>query len=186
MSKKLIIFDCFGVIFEDIAPAFLKRYLDDEKALKIKDELFSPADLGKISYEQLLDNLAKCLMLDKEKMLTEWNSMLRPRLSIIPTVEALGEKYDVILLSNAPSDLVEEAFEEHNLTRLFKRLFISYKLGLAKPDKEIYLHCVREMDTDYDEIYMVDDNIVNLKKLHEIGINAIHYQGDDSVFDFLL
>ena len=47
MKNKLVIFDCFGVIFEEVAPTFLKKFLAEDKALIIKEELFVPADLGK-------------------------------------------------------------------------------------------------------------------------------------------
>lgn len=186
MTKKLIIFDCFGVIFEEVAPVFLKKFLAEDKALVIKDELFVPADLGKITYDELLTNMARVLEVDKNKMIEEWNSMFILRKSILPVVEALGNRHDVILLSNAPLGVVEEAFEKNGLTPLFKKMFISCNLGLAKPDKEIYLHCVREMKKSYDEIYMIDDNWGNLEHLPEIGITPIYYKGDDSVLEALM
>lgn len=186
MTKKLIIFDCFGVVFEEVAPTFLKRYIPDEKALIIKEKLFVPADLGKISYDELLTNMAEAIGMDKTEMIREWNSMFILREAILPYIKALGEKHDVILLSNAPLGVVEEQFEKHGLAPLFKRMFISCNLGLAKPDKEIYLHCIREMGKAYDEVYMVDDNWSNLGHLPEIGITPIHYLRDDSVFEKLM
>lgn len=186
MAEKLIIFDCFGVIFEEIAPTFLKKYLADDKATVIKEELFVPADLGQISYDELLTNMAGALDLDKAEMTEEWNSMFILRKSILPVIKALGERHDVVLLSNAPLGVVEEHFEKHGLTPLFKKMFISCNLGLAKPDKEIYLHCVREMGKAYDEVYMIDDSLINLEHLPEIGITPIHYKKDNSVLEALL
>lgn len=186
MADKLIIFDCFGVIFEEVAPTFLKKYLVEDKALIIKEELFVPADLGKISYDELLTNMARVLEVDKAEMTKEWNSMFLLRESILPVIRSLSEKHDVVLLSNAPLGVVEEQFEKHGLTPLFKRMFISCNLGLAKPDKEIYLHCIREMGKDYDEVYMIDDSLANLEHLPEIGITPIHYKKDDSVLKALM
>ncbi|MBE6773824.1 MAG: HAD family hydrolase [Ruminococcaceae bacterium] len=186
MAEKLIIFDCFGVIFEEVAPTFLKKFLAEDKALIIKEELFVPADLGQITYDELLTNMARVLEVDKAEMTEEWNAMFILRKSILPVIKALGKKHDVILLSNAPLGVVEEAFEKHGLTPLFKRMFISCNLGLAKPDKEIYLHCVREMGKNYDEIYMIDDNWSNLEHLPEIGITPVHFKGDDSLLEMLI
>ncbi len=186
MADKLIIFDCFGVIFEEVAPVFLKKFLAEDKALVIKDELFVPADLGKITYDELLTNMAKVLEVDKDEMIKEWNSMFILRESILSVIKELGEKHDVILLSNAPFGVVEEQFENHGITPLFKRMFVSCNIGLAKPDKEIYLHCVGEMGRTYDEVYMIDDNWGNLEHLPEIGITPIHYKGDDSVLEALM
>lgn len=186
MAKKLIIFDCFGVIFEEVAPTFLRKFLAEDKALVIKEELFVPADLGKITYDELLTNMARVLEVDKDEMIKEWNAMFILRKSILPYIKALGEKHDVILLSNAPLGVVEEAFEKHSLTPLFRKMFISCNLGLAKPDKAIYQHCVKEMGKNYDEIYMIDDNWNNLNQLPEIGITPVHFKGDDSVLEKLM
>lgn len=186
MKNKLIIFDCFGVIFEEVAPTFLKKYLTADKAEILKEELFVPADLGQISYDELLTNMARVLGADKAKMTEEWNSMFILRESILPVIKALGERHDVILLSNAPYGVVEAQFEKHGLAPLFKRMFISCNLGLAKPDKAIYLHAVSEMGGKYDEIYMIDDNWSNLEHLPEIGITPIHYKRDDKVLEALM
>lgn len=186
MSDKLIIFDCFGVIFEEVAPTFLKKYLAADKADIIKEELFVPADLGQISYDELLTNMARVLGADKAQMTEEWNSMFILRKSILPVIKALGERHDVILLSNAPYGVVENQFEKHGLAPLFKRIFISCNIGLAKPDKAIYLHAVSEMKKSYDEIYMIDDSLANLEHLPEIGIIPVHYKKDDSVLEALM
>ena len=58
MHNRLVIFDCFGVIFGEVAPLFLRKYLSDEEADAIKDKIFVPADLGQITYDELLDTLA--------------------------------------------------------------------------------------------------------------------------------
>ena len=181
MAEKLIIFDCFGVIFEEVAPTFLKKFLAEDKALSIKDDLFVPADLGKITYDELLTNMARVLEVDKAEMIKEWNAMFILRKSILPYIKKLGEKHDVILLSNAPLGVVEDAFEKHGLTPLFRKMFISCNLGLAKPDKAIYQHCVSEMGKAYDEIYMIDDNLGNLSFLPEIGITPVHFRSIDDI-----
>ena len=54
MKNRLIIFDCFGVIFEEVAHVFLKRHLPTETVDEIKDKLFVPADLGLVTHEELL------------------------------------------------------------------------------------------------------------------------------------
>lgn len=185
MKSKLIIFDCFGVIFDDVAPVFLKKYLSEEKALSLKEELFVPADLGEITYDELLSNMASALNLDKEQMTAEWHTLFRVKAEIPPIIEKLKESADICLLSNAPLGVIEHQFEKHQLSSLFNRIFVSCNLKMVKPNPEIYLHCVREMEKDYDEIYMIDDNWSNLSVLPEIGITPIHFKGTHSL-DFLL
>ena len=55
---------------------------------------------------------------------------------------------------------------------------------MAKPDPAIYQYAVAQMNKEYDEIYMIDDNIANVENLHKIGINGIQYKNLESL-DFL-
>ena len=54
---------------------------------------------------------------------------------------------------------------------------ISCYLRMAKPDPAIYQYAVSQMGKEYDEIFMIDDNIKNVENLHEIGIKGIQYNG---------
>ena len=176
MKNKLVIFDCFGVIFEEIAPPFFRKHFDEETAAVLKDKFFIPADLGEITREELFDSMSRELDMDKDYILSEWDKLIQLREYMIPEIEKIGQKADVALLSNAPLGFVEELFEKNNLTRLFDKMFISCNLKIAKPDPEIYLHCVNSFGKDYEEIYMIDDSIKNVEKLNEIGIIGIHFK----------
>ena len=57
MAETLVIFDCFGVIMNEVAPVFLKKFLSADKADTIKEELFVPADMGQVTYDELLQNM---------------------------------------------------------------------------------------------------------------------------------
>ncbi len=176
MKKRLIIFDCFGVIFGEVAPVFFKRHFPPEVAPVLKDKYFIPADLGLVTYDELFDNMAKELSMNKEDILTEWNSIIHLNEEIIPVIKELKKDSDVILLSNAVESFVEGLFEKYSLNELFDRIFISCYLKMAKPDPAIYQYAVSQMNKEYDEIYMIDDNIKNVENLHEIGINGIQYK----------
>lgn len=176
MKKRLIIFDCFGVIFGEVAPVFFKRHFPPEVAPALKDKYFIPADLGLVTYDELFDNMAKELNMNKEDILTEWNSIIHLNEEIIPVIKELKKDSDVILLSNAVESFVEGLFDKYSLNELFDRIFISCYLKMAKPDPAIYQYAVSQMNKKYDEIYMIDDNIKNVENLHEIGIKGIQYK----------
>ena len=140
MNNTLIIFDCFGVIFEDIAPPFLRKHLPEGEADCIKEKLFNPADLGEVSYGELLKNMSEALSMDYEKMVEEWNSMFILKKDTVDYIRKIKDKADVVLLSNAPESVVENLFEKHGIEDLFLELFVSYKLGIAKLDPKEKLH----------------------------------------------
>lgn len=185
MKNRLIIFDCFGVIFDDIAPPFMRKYLPEDEADIMKEKLFGPADLGEVTYDELLSNLAEALKLDKEEMTKEWENLFRPKEETVAFIERLQGKADIALLSNAPLGVIENQFSKHNLFPLFDKVFVSCNLKMAKPDPKIYLHCVSSFNKVYEEIYMIDDNINNLSFLPEIGITPVHFK-EVTDLEFLL
>lgn len=176
MKNRLIIFDCFGVIFDEVAPVFIKKYLPEGQAEILKEELFVPADMGDITYDELLTNMARSLNLDKDAMTKDWESLFRPKEETVTFLKSLQGKADIALLSNAPLGVIEKQFERHGLFPLFNKIFVSCNLKMAKPDPKIYLHCVSEFKKVYEEIYMIDDNLTNLRFLPEIGITPIHFK----------
>ncbi len=181
MKNRLIIFDCFGVIFDEIAPVFFRNHFEAETAARLKDKFFVPADRGEITREELFDLMSAELGMKKEDILSEWEKLICLRTYMVPVIEKLGETADIALLSNAPTGFVEKLFEENNLTRLFDKIFVSSALKMAKPDAEIYLHCVSSFDKEYDEIFMIDDSVKNLEKLPEIGITPVLFTDVDSM-----
>lgn len=181
MKKKLVIFDCFGVIMNEVAPVFLKKHLPADKADIIKEELFQPADRGEVTYEELLDNMSKVLNMPMEKLLPEWEALFVLREEIVPEIEKLRETADIALLSNAPLGVVEGILDRFELWRLFDHVVISCNVKMAKPDEKIYQHCISLFEKDFDKIYMIDDNLVNLEHLPKIGITPIHYRGVDDL-----
>ena len=176
MHDKLVIFDCFGVIMGDVAPVFLRKYLTKEVADPLKEELFVPADLGKVTYDELLTNMANALGLDKDEMTAEWEKLFVLQQEIVPVIRKLREKADIALLSNAPLGVVEGLLDRYSLWDLFDETVISCNVKMAKPDERIYKHCISLFNKKYDKIYMVDDNLVNLEHLPSIGITPIHYR----------
>ncbi len=175
MKNKLIIFDCFGVIFGEIAPVFFSRHFEGDEAAKLKDKYFIPADMGLINREELFTLMAEELSMEKQAILDEWEELIRLNENMPPVIEALGKKYDIALLSNAPTGFVENLMKEHNLEHLFDKMFVSSALKMAKPDPAIYRHCVCAFEKNYDEIFMIDDNLKNLEVLPELGIKGIHF-----------
>lgn len=184
-KKRLIIFDCFGVIFGEVAPIFFKRHCSPEQAPILKDKFFIPADLGLVTFDELFDSISEELGIPKDDILNEWNSLVRLNEPIVPVIEELRKTADIALLSNALPGFVEKIFDEHNLTRLFDRMVISCNIKMAKPDPEIYRYCVSQFGKEYDEIFMIDDNLANLEPLPALGIKPVHFTDIENMLKVL-
>lgn len=179
--NKLIIFDCFGVIFDEIAPVLFSRYLPEDRAAAVKDKIFVPADKGQLTYEQIFEKISEELGISKDSVRKEWDELINLRHEIIPVIENLRKTADIALLSNAPLGFVEMLFDRYGLASLFDRTVISCNVKMAKPDPEIYRYCVSLFNKEYDEIYMIDDNIKNLAHLSELGITPILFTDTETL-----
>lgn len=181
MKDTLIIFDCFGVIFEDVAPPFLKKFLPEDKANEVKEKLFPPADRGDISYDTLLSDLAKALSLPRNELEEQWNRMFVLKEDTVSLIKQLKGRYTLALLSNAPEGIVEELFEKYGLTEHFDKIFVSYKHRLVKPQRKFYELCVSSFEKKFEKVYMIDDNKTNLDGLEEIGITPLLFESAEDI-----
>lgn len=185
MKNRLIIFDCFGVIFDEIAPVFFSKYLPSDRAAEVKERIFVPADLGIMPYEQIFKEISKELNIPEKDILKEWEGLIHLNEAMVPVIKKLGETADIALLSNAPLGFVEKIFKGHSLENLFDKMFISCNIKMAKPDPKIYNYCVSQFEKEYDNIYMIDDNIKNLEHLPEQGITPILFTDIESMLSQL-
>lgn len=176
MKKNLIIFDCFGVIFGEVAPLFLRKFLPEKEADALKEKLFVPADLGQVSYDELMTDMAKALGMTKQEMIPQWEELFVLKEEIVPVIKELGKNNNIALLSNAPLGVVEGLLDKYALWDLFDKIVISCNVKMAKPDIAIYKYCISLFEGEYEKIYMIDDNLVNLQHLPSIGITPIHYR----------
>ena len=132
--------------------------------------------MGEVTYDELLSNMAKAIGITKEEMIPQWEELFVLREEIVPVIKKLRQKDDIALLSNAPLGVVEGILDKYALWDLFDKTVISSNVKMAKPDTAIYKYCISLFDKQYDKIYMIDDNMVNLKHLPSIGITPIHYK----------
>lgn len=99
--------------------------------------------------------------------------------SRVEWILSLREKYKVYLLSNISEDswtICKERFEAsgHTLEECFDKVFLSYELRLAKPDKRIYQAVENATGLVPIETLYYDDSIENIDAGHHRGYRCIH------------
>jgi putative hydrolase of the HAD superfamily len=68
---------------------------------------------------------------------------------------------------------------EWGLAGMFDVTFLSYQLGLVKPDPEIFDHVASELGVDPTNIFFLDDNAINVEQAVALGFDAVRVQGVD-------
>ena len=81
---------------------------------------------------------------------------------------------EVCLLSNALPNL----FDAAKGLAADDKIFVSYELGLLKPDAEIYKQVLRLLKAKPEEVVFIDDKLKNVEAAKSIGINGIVFNKD--------
>ena len=185
--SKLFIFDFFGVLSGEIANRFFLNHFNPDIALKIKDKFFKPADVGLISFVEVLNNISKELGMDYNDIYEEFKGYGKINDELFKYILKLKKNKNnhIALLSNAPKDLHKLLYSQINFDDYFEKAYISGQQGISKPDLKIYELCVNSFNQKFDEIYMIDDSIKNLKDLDKINIKGILYTSNEELFEIL-
>ncbi|MGC8626826.1 MAG: HAD family hydrolase [Acidimicrobiales bacterium] len=63
------------------------------------------------------------------------------------------------------------------LAGLFDRAFLSYELGMVKPDHEIFEHVVHSLGAPPERVVLLDDNQLNVQGARAVGLTAVQVRG---------
>lgn len=201
-SVKNIIFDLGGVIinidfqytFEAFARLGNTDILETLKLFK-ENKIFERYEKGEWSDEELRDLLRKELhtSASDDQIDAAWNALL---LDIpgerIDLILKLKDTYNIFLLSNTNdihirkvNEILEEASGIKTLDHLFHKAYYSYKIGMSKPDVEIYEFVLREQGLLPHETVFLDDNKDNVEGAKAAGILALHVANPSNVLELL-
>ncbi len=186
--KNLIIFDCFGVLTSELAPVWFGKRFEPQQAKELKERYFGNADLGGKTINELMDDLARGLNIDRAVIIREFTEIFSLNVELLNYIRGLKRDRndcDIALLSNAPKGLVESINKKYGLHRCFDKTFVSWQYGTAKPDRRFYEICINGMGAEYVKIFMIDDNQINLKGLSEMGITPVLFTNNTELFALL-
>ena len=180
MDVNTIVFDLGGVIIDLNVPrcvANFKRLIGEENVrniLGIDDEgegvvavsaatkqIMHDYEYGNISTEAFLETLRQYSVPGTtiEDLRAAWMSMIdelpQERLDYIAALRQVG--YKTVLLSNSNAQHWDPIWEQYHLGAYFDYVFASHHLHMAKPNREIFEHVVREADIDCTHTIYVDD-----------------------------
>ena len=183
MKKNLLVFDCFGVVYNEVAPFVTREFLPPEEAERLKERDCPSADLGLLTLDELLEKWAKELGTTKQHLKELWLSFVKPKEETVKRLKELKSHYDLVLLSNAPQGFVEEEFRKSGNDSLFKKIYVSSAIGMAKPNRDIYEYVQNDQGEEYSIFTMIDDNPKNLVEPKKLGWKTILFQGVESLKD---
>ena len=101
-------------------------------------------------------------------------------------VSSVMEPVRTGVLSNTNKLHWEHQLDAEVIRELFDHRFLSYQLGLVKPDEAIFQRVVAELEVDAGDVLFVDDNQLNVDGARRAGLDAHLAQGVDDARRILL
>jgi len=185
MNIRLLLFDLGGVLY-DIDHARTAKALNSAVAsnhspiifsLEKADPVFAQYDSGQLSTDDFILKLQTTygMRAEKEEILHAWNAML---IGLYPDSVALAstlsKQMPIALLSNINECHHQRIANECSpLFDCFHHVFLSYTLGMKKPDAEIFHHVMHATGYSADEILFFDDTPANCSVAQNLGMHAI-------------
>jgi FMN phosphatase YigB (HAD superfamily) len=200
-SIEAIIFDLGGVIlnidYQKPVEAFKTLGIQDFSqhfAQHGQTSLLDDYETGRISSDDFLVEIQKLTgpKVSRRQIIEAWNSILldlpEERLHLL---EEAAASHRIFLLSNT-NDLHIEQFntyliEEHQIPSLepfFEGLYLSYELGLRKPEPEIFRHVLEDAGLNPSTTLFIDDSKQHIESAQKLGIHA-HWLPPGTLADFL-
>lgn len=84
-------------------------------------------------------------------------------------------------LSNGIPEAMAHIRAKRPLEPWFDTVVVSYEVGVAKPDPRIYRICLSRLGVPPERALFVDDREDNLEAAARLGIETLHFTGDDAV-----
>lgn len=197
-KPEAIIFDLGGVIYDidyqRTIDAFIALGADPKKVLysqAMQSDLFDAYETGKVSSDYFLEELQREIpnKIGKEEIQTAWNAILigQPahRLEFLKQVRA---QIPIFLLSNTNALHIEQIHSElfiqfgvSSYDAFFEGVFLSYELGLRKPNVETFQEVIRRIGVNPATTLFIDDSPQHLVGAQQAGLATYHHTNGDIV-----
>ena len=179
--KKLLLFDCFGVVMREVAPYWFRRYYTPEEADRIKEEMMHDGDVGAVPDDELYRRLGETVGVPGDVIRREWEELVIPNPATISLIRRLKSRYRVVLLSNAMSGYLRYALDKCGIADLFDDVIVSAEVKLVKPDPAIFKLALDRAGVDAKNALMIDDVGKNLDGARAVGIDGFLFRGADGL-----
>ena len=188
MKYKLIIVDLGNVLINFnhwiAANKFIKfslSSLDDIRNLLFDSPLLHNFENGEMTPEDFFLAVREELALDidYDRFLPIWNEIFyltSDNLQVYKLLQTLRGQSKIILLSNINQLHFEYLKENFNVFGRFDRLVLSYKIGLRKPESEIFQYTLDLFSIPAEQAFYIDDREDLIAQARRLSIAGVTFK----------
>lgn len=185
---KTILFDFGGVIVNLGDPnsssfnaqTFVKLFAISEKV--VKTAWFNPWQdykrglISEDDFWQRYLTIAKSPRIDIKLAKQTFRTLTTVNKEVLELSTEWRNNFRLAILSNISYEWLDFSEQSFHLSHYFHPIIASYKLGIAKPEKEIYEYALKKLETQPQEIVFIDNMSKNLPVARKLGIKTILYK----------
>jgi len=158
---------------EGLAPDALEQLFRDDPVVRA---FLIDAERGRVSQGELEIVLGNALGIDSVGLLGRVAADLRPCQPVLDLAEHARTAGTIVgVLSNSWGTDTHDVYDTYNLDDRFDSVVISDKVGMRKPDEDIYLLMVDKLGVAPADCVFVDDTPANLSPAQALGMAVVHF-----------
>src|SRR6056297_3468943 len=173
---KALIFDFYGVICYEVGSNWYKSRPPKELVAELKEKYDAPSDIGAISEEEFFAGIAPAVSSSAKEVRLEWVNASKIDTDLVEYIKQLKQGYKIAICSNTAPKIFRETLQTNEIEDLFDVVVSSSEVKMVKPNPNIYLHTLKELDVEPEEAIFIDDREANLEGARAVGIKPLLYQ----------
>lgn len=188
-AVKNILFDLGAVLididFEKVCKSFEKigvKDFENQYSQLSASTLFEDLEKGKISDTFFYEAIQKQIQstLPSEEIKNAWNSILLDfRIDTMQYLTQLKTDYNLFLLSNTNAIhlieinlLAQQQLHVEELDVFFTKAYYSFKMGMRKPNADIFEFVLKDAGLVAEETLFIDDSKPNIITAQQLGFET--------------
>ena len=135
---------------------------------------------GRLSFDRFASSVISefALPINESELRNEMDSWLSELDEGADSILArVNERHRTVCLSNINGIQWPRIRDDLGLGKWFSEQFLSYEIGLVKPDPEIYSHVAKSLNASPETILFFDDSVPNVEGARAAGWKAHHVRG---------
>lgn len=179
LGKVLIDFDFDIALYRVRQQSSLNEEEINEQILDLQEEI-DAYEVGGISSHDFFQKLKEKFGFtgSADELKTIWQEIFTPFHEHIEMARMLAQYYPVALISNTSEAHIEYCEAQFDFMQIFQKKIYSCEVGVMKPDPEIYLKALDEMNADKFTSLFIDDREENIMTPSQMSWQTIHLRPD--------
>jgi putative hydrolase of the HAD superfamily len=186
MKYEVLLFDLFGVLVgiskatTDLVLGWTKMSEKELWNAWLRSPTVRDYDLGQLSTRDFAERFVREWKLPVEpaeflEVFSVWSAGFYEGAEILLT--KLARDHRLACFSNNNELLWFQIRDEFGLGRLVDECYVSYQMGLMKPDPEAYRYVIRQLNCKPERIAFFDDSETNVQVAEQFGMDAFVTKG---------